>query len=266
LGQGHLVRDASVTVARALRADDLAAAYRLVHDTFLDEDLLVRDPRGMRLRPFELVPEMATFVARSRDRVVGVMSVIPDSPDLGLPADRVFRDELDRLRSESRRVIEITNLALSPEFRNKSTFLELARAVTALALELDTDDAFVAVSPKHVAFFELILRFTPWGSRRSYRADALDPVLGLRLEVPQFEERLEGVDELLGEQTGLHAWFFGDNPHLASVREERRAAEAAFLDEAVQNALLGDSAGWLEQLLPTERVAVRRRWDARKTR
>jgi hypothetical protein len=240
-------------------------AYRLVHDAFVEEGLVEANPRRLRIRPYELVPDTATFIAKSAGRVIGVMSVVPDSSDLGLPSDRVFGAELGRLRQAGRKVVEITNLAVAPDFRRTSVFLELSRAVTAHVVEHGFDDGFVAVSPKHVLYFEQILRFEPWGSLRSYRTDAHDPVEGLRLDVHGFERALHGVDALLGDTSPLHSWFFGGNPFRGQARENQRRAEYRFLAEDVAGKLMGDRRDWLSSQGEHERLALLQRWQGRRS-
>ncbi|KPK49027.1 MAG: hypothetical protein AMK72_05570, partial [Planctomycetes bacterium SM23_25] len=95
--------DRSVVVRRAIVRDDLARAYRLVHDVFVDKGYIDPGPNGIRIRLFEALPEMATFVAEVDRRIVAVMSIVPDSEDLGLPSDKAFSQELDGLRSAGRR-------------------------------------------------------------------------------------------------------------------------------------------------------------------
>jgi len=237
-----------VATARAVSASDLVEAYELVHDAFVDEGLL--DPRESRrrIRAWELTPELATFVAKSSGRVVGVMSVVGDSRDLGLPSDAVFGTELGVLRGSGRRVAEITNLAIAREFRATSVFLELARAVLAWGLDHGFDDGFAAVSPKHGPYFERVLRFEPWGARRSYRLDADDPVEGFRLDLHGFEAALVEVDRALGERSWFHDWFFRENPFRHTSLRTSEAARAAFYREDVPGQLRSrgeePASGW----------------------
>jgi hypothetical protein len=265
LGAGLLEPPAGgISVSRAFRGTELLEAYRLVHDAFVEEGLLEENPQRLRLRPYELVPDTATFIAKSAHRVIGVMSVVPDSSDLGLPSDRVFGAELERLRRAGRKVVEITNLAVAPDFRRTSAFLELSRAVTAHVVEHGFDDGFVAVSPKHVLYFKRILRFEPWGTLRSYRADAQDPVEGLRLDVHGFERALRAVDALLGDTAPLHSWFFDQNPFRGQTRENQRLAECRFLADDVPNSLMGGTPAWLSSQGERVRAALLQRWQGRR--
>lgn len=219
--------------SRAVSLPELLEAYELVHDAFVEEGLLDAHDSRLRIRPWELTPELATFVAKSAGRVVGVMSVVGDSRELGLPSDHVFRAELDALRGHGRKVAEITNLAVAREFRASSVFLELARAVLAWCLDHGYDDGFAAVSPKHGSCFEHVLRFQPWGERRSYRLDANDPVEGFRLDLHASERGLIELDRALGEQGPFHDWFFRSNPFLGGSLRASEDARAAFYRDDV---------------------------------
>ena len=229
---------AELVVARAMDAAELVEAYQLVHDAFVAEGLLEPTPSRLRIRAWELSPGMATFLAKSAGRVVGVMSVVGDSSALGLPSDPVFGSELAALRAAGRRVAEITNLAVAPAFRKTSAFLELARAVLAWGIDLDFDDGFAAVSPKHGPYFRHVLRFTPCGERRSYRLDADDPVEGFRLDLRGFDAALREVDRCLGEQAALHDWFFEKNPFRGGSRRSSEQAAQAFVRSNVRGRLL----------------------------
>src|SRR6185312_919209 len=69
------------TIRRAFTAEDLRKAYALVHDVFLGTGYMKPEPSGIRLRMFETLPETATFVAEVDGNVVGVLSVVGDTPD-----------------------------------------------------------------------------------------------------------------------------------------------------------------------------------------
>ena len=92
------------TIERACSADDLRQAYRLVHDVFLGRGFIDADPSRMRVRIYETTPETATFVAKVGTRVVAVLSVVEDTPELGLPSDCAFKPELDAFRRAGRRL------------------------------------------------------------------------------------------------------------------------------------------------------------------
>ena len=154
------------TVSRAIGLEDHWQAYRLVHECYVQRGYIKPCVGGARVRCFEAIPEMATFVAKVDGEVIAVTSVLMDSPELGLPSDRAFGGEIDELRQADRRVCEITNLAVHPDYRNTGVFSELTRCCLAHSMAVGYDDLFVSISPEHARFFKEVLLFKPWGSKR----------------------------------------------------------------------------------------------------
>ena len=250
-----------IRVDRAVTHDELAEAYGLVHSVFVDQGY-IRPQRGrMRVRAFEALPEMATFVAKAEDdRIVGVMSLLPDSDDLGVPSDKVFAEELDKLRMQGRLFGEITNLAVASDYRKSNVFLELTRYLYSHSANIGLDDLFIAISPGHAAFFEEILSFHPWGKCRDYGDTVVDLVEGKRLDLTTFESRMKEADELLGEQAFLHPWYFTNNRHFHEAALAAEKAADQFLDVRLLRNLFCHVSGLLHRCTLNELQSLRKRW------
>ena len=254
--------DRSVVVRRAIVRDDLIRAYRLVHDVFVDKGYIDPEPNGIRIRLFEALPEMATFVAEADGQMVGVMSIVPDSEDLGLPSDKSFSQELDGLRSAGRRVSEITNLAVLKAYRRSNAFSELTRACFAQAHAWQSDDIFIAISPSHAAFFEDVLQFEPAGARRSYSADKVDIVEGKRMDLRVIEKRWLEADRQLGDAAFLHDYYYESNPYHGYVRPWMIIAKRAFTDRSLLRELFVERSGLLERCTLEQHLAISHRWGS----
>lgn len=260
---GMVAREAannSIRIERAVSAEDLRAAYKLVHDVFVFQKYITPQNSGMRIRIYEALPEMATFVAKVDDQVVGVMSLVPDSAELGLPSDRVFGKELGRLRKMGRRVSEVTNLAVAEEYCKSSVLLELSRCICAHAVNSGVDDMFIAISPGHSAFFETILQFDAWGEARNYGHDVVDMVEGKRLDVNAIADRAASADKLLGKDAFLYDWFVANNPEYLRTAAAATWADRAFRHAAVLKSLFGAGGELLRQCTPDQLRVLRRRW------
>ena len=57
-------------------------------------------------------PNKITLFAETGGETVGTMSLCLDSTEMGLPADENYRDKLDELRGEHRRLCEPSRLAI----------------------------------------------------------------------------------------------------------------------------------------------------------
>ena len=203
--------DETFQVKRANSAADLEAAYRMVHDVFADMGYINHQRDGMRLRVFEAVPETATFICKHNEEIVAVMSVVVDSPDMGLPSNHAFEREINTLRKQGRRVCEFTNLAVKKEYWRSNAFTALTQACHAHAKLNNCDNIFIAISPGHTAFFESILGFDKCGESRNYSHEKSDIVQGECLDLRTIASRFQAMDRKLGEQAFLYDYYFANN-------------------------------------------------------
>jgi hypothetical protein len=242
------------TIRRATSLDDLRAAYGVTHDTFVDQGYIRPDPSGLRLRPFEALPNTATYVAERDGHIVAITTGVVDSELLGLPADGPFKTEIDRLRRQGRQVGEGTNWLALPDARNCGIFAELIRTSVAYGIMIGCDDVIGAVSPGHAGFYESI----GWeiiGSERSYSRDHNDPVVLVRMDL-DFETNFPDADT----REFLKSWWWGDNPYREEIPEWTRQAEAAFGDPRLLRQLFVEEGQLLQRCSAVQLEGIRRAW------
>jgi hypothetical protein len=247
-------------ITRAMTADDLIAAYRLVHDAFVEKGYINPLPGGIRMRAYEALPESATFVAKVDDRVVGVQGLAVDSPDLGLPSDESFKAEIDALRLDGRLVCEATNQAIAPEFRNSAVATELMRCMFAHALAIGCDELITTVSPGHARFFGL-LGFEQVSPVRSYSTEFDDPVVVMRVNVHDLVERAARAQE--DQDDGaifVRSRCLEDNPYCRQVNDWAVEAAKTFADPAALHRLFVAQGNLLRNCSAEELAAICRQW------
>lgn len=235
----------NVVIERAQDVDDLVAAFELVHESYVDTGLIEPQATGMRVRPFDAVASTATFVARAGDQIVGAVSVVKDSQQLGLPSDERFARMLNPLRDESRVLCEASAYAIARPYRETALLTELMRCCYAHAMAVGCTDLVAAVTPGHAAFYG-VLGFEPLAEADSFSAEIRAAVVLLRADLTVLTARvLEAqVDE--DSDAGLLRQYYLDyNPYHDEVGDwQTNAASAyghgAFLRELVERTdLLG---------------------------
>ncbi len=245
-------------IVRASNIHDLRGAYKLVHDVYLGTGFIEPEKAGMRLRIFETTPEMATFVAKVDDRVVGVLSILADTPELGLPSDAAFRVELDALRASGQRICEITNQAVAKDHRKSAVPTELMRCAMAHATVRGCDEIVATVSPSHGSFYEL-LGFREIGSERTYSEKLHDPVVTLGMRVDQYRFPQSGLNET---ERFIHRFLAGENHYLPLVAGWDAEARKNFLDADLLLQLFGKERNFISECSETELSALHIRWGS----
>lgn len=243
-------------IERACSLEDLRAAYRLVHEVYVSTGFIHPDDSGMRVRVFETSPDTATFVAKVDGCVVGVLSVVGDSPDLGLPSDSAFKNELDVLRAQGLRLCELTNQAIVSSYRKTAVATELMRCAIAHSIKAGFHQSIAAVSPSHDGFYEMV-GFWRFGSERSYSDKIYDPVIGMAMDLTHFRRSFRGIT--LTEQF-LRDFTVESNPYLSLIGDWTRRSRDHFLsvDNLIQ--LFVEERNFISECSDAELQAMQFRW------
>jgi hypothetical protein len=246
-----------VVVERARTADDFKAAYRLVHDVYVERGYCSEMDWGMRLRPFEATARMATFIARTADgHIVGVLSVVGDCEGLGLPSEAAFAAEIAAIRADGFRLCEVTNQAIEPCYRKTALPTELMRCAMAHGVMMGYQRAIATVSPGHTGFYNL-LNFFPIGPVRNYSSTIEDRVVALCGDLDLYRSEPDSHDE-----AGLfiHRFMTSDNPFVHRVAQWERLATVTFFEPNLLRRLFICGCGFLDQCSDPEFAFIEEQW------
>lgn len=244
------------TIERAYTLEDLRKAYRLVHNVYLGTGYLSPEPAGLRLRIYETTSETATFVAKKDGEVVGVLSVVGDSKDLGLPSDGAFKTELDEVRASGARLCELTNQAVAEGYRKSAVPTELMRCAIAHGIKAGYHYSVATVSPSHNGFYEL-MGFQRLGSQRSYSHKVYDPVVALTLDLDRYRQPAQGLN---ATEQFIYNFVAEGNRFLTCVSDWAKQAVRHFLNPELLEQLFVSERNFLAECSPAELMILQRRW------
>ena len=155
-------------------------------------------------------PNRITLSASDHGEVVGTVTLGIDS-GVGLLADEIFKDEIDRFRARGGKVCEITKLAFDPKVRSKMALASLFHILFIYGRRIhNCTDVFIEVNPRHRRFYETMLGFTRLGEMRTNpRVDAPAWLLWSSLDHVQEQiERFGGTSNHPGNERSLFPYFF----------------------------------------------------------
>ena len=139
------------------------------------------------------------IVARSRQRTVGTLTVVIDSP-AGLFADEVNRDFIEPLRAEGRRLSELVRLAVSHQrdTDSRNVLAALFNAAHGIGVANGLHDALIEVNPRHVGFYLRALCFQVAGTARVCpRVNA--PSVLLRMSLADLTRKIGSLERAISE-------------------------------------------------------------------
>jgi len=195
--------------------EELEAAYRLVHDVYVEEGYADPHDSGLRVNLRYALPTTTTFIGSHDDKVVITMTILGDSP-LGLPMDMIFSRELYELRCQGRYIAEVGAFASHPDFRRRSQAVAFNtnKIMWQYAVRnLHADDLVIAVNPKHEWIYRYILLFEKISrdvKRYNYVNDA--PAIAMRLNLRTAIPRWAKIYSGRPPEGDLHGFFLTRDP------------------------------------------------------
>jgi hypothetical protein len=177
--------------------------------------------RGYAVDPATVhAPNKITLFAETGGVAVGTMSLCLDNDEIGLPADENFRDKLDELRGQQRRLCEPSRLAIDKGV-SKRVFAALIHISYIYAHNIHGySDYVIEVNPRHVMFYKRMLGFRDFGGERPCTRVGAPAVL-LRLDLAYMDEQIRrfgGLMEQHSKERSFYPYFFPtwDEPGITS--------------------------------------------------
>ena len=167
-----------------------------------------------------------TLFAETAGDTVGTMTLCLDNEETGLPADDNFRDKLDVLREQGRRLCEPSRLAIEKGV-SKRVFAALIHISYIYAHNIHRfTDYVIEVNPRHVMFYKRMLGFKDFGGERECTRVGAPAVL-LRLDLAYMGEQIRkygGRMEQHGGERSFYPFFFAtwDEPGITERLRQGR--------------------------------------------
>lgn len=168
----------------------------------------------------EKSPNQIVLMVLHHDHPIATATLGLDSEG-GLLADELYKEEADRLRSEGRRLCEMTKLAVDHVVRSKRVLASLFHISLIYGYHLHgRTDCLIEINPRHVHFYKTMLGFEELGGLRMCpRVNA--PARLLRLNVDDVETKiaaLGGHGESIAGERSLFPYFFSKAEEEGIVR------------------------------------------------
>jgi hypothetical protein len=209
-----IIRRGDYTVCAARSSAQRLAASKLIERMYAS--------RGYETQTVTIIPhnpDRMTFEASNREELVGTLTLGFDGRN-GLLAERLYGEEIGRLRDDGRVVCELSRFAVDPDHGSKELMASLIQLAHINAIVREATDAVIEVNPRHAVFYKRMLGFGQIGETRICpRVNA--PAVLLHLEIEYMNEQIrQQCGSVHGHERSLYPYFVRE-------WEERPSARAA---------------------------------------
>ncbi|WP_051822534.1 N-acyl amino acid synthase FeeM domain-containing protein [Desulfonatronum thiodismutans] len=188
----HAPDDVDYVFKLADDPDELCQAYHLLYREYLNVGYIQESPGKLLFTPHHLLPTTTVFLAKSQEAVLSTATLVHDSKPSGLPMDALFHAELDTLRAQNRRILEVCSLASDRCAFSRRGIQNFTKLIFLYCVFLDIDDVCIMVNPRHVHLYKNRCEFEIFAEEKYYpKVNAM--AVALRANVHKAREKLDRV-------------------------------------------------------------------------
>ncbi|HEX4799220.1 MAG TPA: hypothetical protein VFV22_01650 [Candidatus Paceibacterota bacterium] len=195
------------TIAKTV--EQMEVARSLISKMYHKVGYLPEDEEYSPIYQYLNKPGATTFLAYIKTKIVGTISVIQDSGEL--PMDTQFKDVLDVLRNENKKIAEISQFAIDRDtilnfsFNEHELSLNLLYLITQFSFEQNIQTYVFAVKHKHAKFYEL-LGALPLSEERTYGFANIIPVAAYKLDMRKLNTQISNstIDSIVLKKLFAH--------------------------------------------------------------
>lgn len=174
-------RESGLHFSVAETLEDVTDAWHLLYHVYRRVGYIPDNPFELHTTPHAIGEQNLVVSAKIQGLTVGTISAIHDG-ELGLPLDAVYHKELDALRQQGRRMLEIGLFADRRQDIDRSfiTILELMRFTFYFGYHQGTTDCICGIPPRRAKLYARAFGFEIIGEPTSYASVLDNPVVLLR--------------------------------------------------------------------------------------
>lgn len=169
--------------AVASSVSDVICAWSLVHDAYTRIGLIDTNKFSLHTVSQAVSPATSVIIGSMNDAPVSTLSIIHEGAQQ-IPLQNVYPRELDSLRKQGRKLLEVGLLADRREHISRAmvAIFEMMRFVFWRSYLTHTD-IVIGVHPHHAGFYINSFGFEPIGQQSTHPTVKDHPVLPMRLDI-----------------------------------------------------------------------------------
>jgi hypothetical protein len=156
-----------MTLKVATTFREIMEGWSLVYHQYQKSALIEVNPFSIFTYPEYISRNAAVILGKIGNKSVCSISAVLDSKK-GLPLDACFHDELEGLRKENKKLVEIGLLANQSEKASPFYIIELLSSIARFGVHSNFHDYVIGVHPRRAMFFKHIFGFNQVGVSKEY--------------------------------------------------------------------------------------------------
>lgn len=221
-------KEYSIKVANTL--DERAAVFRAGYQIYLNKGFIKPNPQNWMIKTFDFDEDTLILIVQDKHKnLAGSVTLVFDGCSR-LPAEKIYGNEIKKLRNSGERLVELSRLVISPEYRNsKEILILLFNYLSIYSLHSKNYTSLVIeVNPRHKEYYKKLLGFEEIGEEKSCPIVQNAPAVLLHLPLQKYQSEIKRCHELSHEnkrERTLYSFFLKpEQENLVAFYLQKQAA------------------------------------------
>lgn len=208
-----------ITFRKAISEKEIYNCLKLINDVYVDVKYIKRVVgEEIRKIPQHTDPRTVVFMATTTNACkeeipICTFSLFLDGP-FGLPIDIGFKEYVDTLRKQEKRLAEVGCLASHPDYRRQDKNIPMLLnklLILHIINNLKVDFLLITTHPKYVRIYEDVLLFKKIGAISNFSYVNRNPAVAFELDLTTVRQKFKKVYGNKPTNKNLYQFFFGEN-------------------------------------------------------
>ena len=202
--------DFTIKVANTL--EEREAVFRLAYQVYLDKGFIRKNVNEWLVHNYDANSETMILIVKDLNKKIVASVTLVFGGKSRLPAQKIYSEEIAQLIAANEKIVEISRLVISPDFRNSKDILVLlfnylciysyhVKKYSCLAIE---------VNPRHKNYYKSLLSFKEIGGEKPCPIVENAPAVLLHLSLKEYQSEVYRCAASINDnkkERSLYAYF-----------------------------------------------------------
>lgn len=188
------------------------SVFKLAYQIYLEKGYINANENEWLVQSYDALPETIILLVQDQNRKIAGSLTLVFSEDSKLPVEKIYREEIKDLKMNGEKLVEISRLVISHEYRNsKEVLLLLTNYLMIYSYYVKRySSLIIEVNPRHKNYYKSLLNFDEIGEEKPCPSVKNAPAVLLHLPLIRYQAEVSSYHKTSSEnhkKRSLYAYF-----------------------------------------------------------
>ena len=181
------------TIKVANTLEEREAVFNLGYRVYLEKGYVKENTNQWLVLDYDAKPETLILMVKDKNNNIAGSVTLVFKNKSSLPAEKIYKEEINLLAVNGKKLVEISRLVIDPNYRNsKEIILLLFNYLSIYAHHIKSyDSLMIQVNPRHVGYYEKLLNFQEIGQEKMCPSVQNAPAILMELPLAKYQSEVK---------------------------------------------------------------------------